>query len=201
MKLWHATTCPYCQRVRIALAEKGLAVEERLVDLAAKPPELLALYPAGGVPVLEVDGAAIPESIVILQYLEDRAPAPAILPPDPLGRARARLLHDRITAALGPHVPKLLRGAPEEQERARQAILGALGALEREAPEAGFLAGPFSIADIALAPFVAKLPAALRPAALGLPRLARWEALVLSRPSVAAVVAAAPPAGASPLPR
>jgi glutathione S-transferase len=141
-----------------------------------------------------VDGAAIADSGAILQYLEDRTPEPALIPPDLAGRARARLLSERITSSLGPHLPRLLRGGDEEKERARQAVVAALTALEREAPEAGHLAGPFSIADIALAPFVARLPASLRPAALPLPRLARWEALVLSRPSVAAVVAPRPAA-------
>ena len=195
MMLWHAEACPYSQRVRIALAEKDLAFEEQVVDLADKPPELLALNPAGGVPVLVVDGAVIADSSAILQYLEDRSPVPSILPPDPSGRARARLLYDRITSSLGPHVPKLLRGTEEEKEHARRAVVAALGALEQEAPADGFLAGPFSVADIALAPFMAKLPPTLRPAALGLPRLARWEAVVLARPSVTSVVerAARPP--------
>jgi RNA polymerase-associated protein len=188
MELWHAWTCPYSQRVRIALAEKGLSVEEHVVDLASKPPALLALNPAGGVPVLVVDGAAIPDSSVILQYLEDLATGPALLPTDALGRARTRLLYDRITAGLGPHLPRLLRGSDEEKTRAGLAVVTTLTALEQEVAEDGFLAGPYSIADIALAPFVAKLPPSLRPLALGLRRLARWEALVLSRPAVAAVV-------------
>lgn len=185
MELWHAWTCPYCMRVRIALAEKGLPWGDREIDLARKPPELFALNPAGGVPVLAVDGAAVPESIVILQYLDDRWPERPLLPPDPLGRARARLLYDRVTALLGAHVFKLARGADEEKAAAERGVREALAKLEAEAPADGFLAGPFSIADVALAPFVAKLPERLRPAALGLPRLARWEAAVMARPSVA----------------
>ncbi|HEX9049672.1 MAG TPA: glutathione S-transferase family protein [Anaeromyxobacter sp.] len=187
MELWHAWVCPYCMRVRIALAEKGIAYDEREIELARKPPELFAVNPAGGVPVLVVEGgAAIPESIVILQYLEDRWPEHPIFPPDPLGRARARLLHDRITAALAPHLLALARGTDAEKAAAERAVKEALAKLEAEAPERGFLAGPFSVADIALAPFVAKLPDRLRPAALALPRLARWQEAVLSRPSVAA---------------
>jgi glutathione S-transferase len=192
MELWHAWVCPYCMRVRIALAEKRLAYREREIDLARKPPELFGVNPAGGVPVLVVEGGeAIPESIVILQYLEDRWPEHPLFPPEPLARARARLLHDRITAALGPHLVKLARGTDAEKAVAEQAVREALAMLETEVPatDTGFLAGPFSIADIALAPFVAKLPERLRPGALGLPRLARWEAAVMSRPSVAAQTA------------
>jgi glutathione S-transferase len=184
MELWHAYPCPYCQRVRIGLAEKGLRYDERVIDLARKPPELYALNPAGAVPVLVDGDAAIPESLVILEYLEDRFPERPLLPPDPLGRARARLLHDRITAALAPHSVKLARGTEAEKAAAAEGTKAALGTLEQLAPADGFLAGPFSIADVALAPFVARLPAELRPSALGLDRLGRWERLAMGRPSV-----------------
>lgn len=194
MELWHAWSCPYCMRVRIALAEKGLEYASREIDLARKPPELLALHPSGGVPVLVDDGRPIPESLAILEHLEVRCPAPPLLPPDPPGRARARLLYERVTAALGPHLLKLVRGSDAERTAAAAAVREALSALERDAPADGFLAGPFSIADVALATFVAKLPAELRPDALGLERLGRWERAVMSRPSIAAQTAPRPAA-------
>jgi glutathione S-transferase len=177
--------------VRIALVEKGIPYATREVDLASRPPELFELNPAGAVPVLVVEGgAAIPESLVILQYLEDRFPERPLLPPEPLARARARLLCDRITAQLGKPSFKVARGAGEEKALAADAVRSALSALEGEVPGEAFLAGPFSLADIVLAPFVARLPPELRPAALGLPRLARWERAVMSRPAVASQTAA-----------
>jgi glutathione S-transferase len=181
-------------RVRIALVEKELAYAAREVDLAAKPPELFRLNPAGAVPVLVVEGgAAIPESMVILQYLEDRFPERPLLPADPLDRARVRLLCDQLTAQLGKPSFKVARGTAEEKAVAADAVRSALSALEGEVPREGFLVGPFSFADIVLAPFVARLPAELRPAALGLEKLARWERAVMSRPSVAAHTAARGP--------
>ena len=196
MELWHAWICPYCIRVRIALAEKGIPYEEREVDLARKPKELFAVNPSGAVPVLVDGGAAIPESIVILQYLEDRFPERPLLPRDPLGRARARLLHDRITQSLAPHLFKLAKGTPEERPAAEAAVRAALEGLEKEAPEKGFLLGDFSIADVALASHLPRLPEALRPASLRLPRLARWEAAARDRPSVAVHTAPQRPARA-----
>jgi len=191
MLLWSAWACPYCMRVRIGLEEKGLIWETREVDLAAKPAELLALNPPqGAVPVLVVDGEVIPESLVILQYLEDRFPETPLLPPEPAARARARLLADRVTAALGPAGYRLARGTPEERPAAEAAVREALRALEPQVPGAGFLLGAFSLADVAIAPFVARLPPHLRAAALELPRLARWEAAVFARPSVARQTAA-----------
>ena len=195
MVLWQTWACPYCMRVRIGLAEKGVPYDERQVDLAHKPPELARLNPANAVPVLVVGDAAIPESLVILQYLEDRFPEQPLLPKDPLGRARSRLLSDRITALLALHSFKLARGRDEERRAAAEGVRAALATLEREAPAEGLLAGPdLSLADIALAPFVARLPPELRPSSLLLPRLARWEAAVMARPSVITQTAPTRPA-------
>ena len=84
MELWHAWTCPFCMRVRIALDEKGLPWTEKVIDLSKKPPELFKLNPAGGVPVLVTDdGAAIPESLVILEYLDERYPETTPMLPKP----------------------------------------------------------------------------------------------------------------------
>ncbi len=198
MELWHAWTCPYCMRVRVALAEKGLRYDEKEIDLAKKPPELLALNPAGGVPVLVVDGAAIPDSSAILQYLEDRFPEPALLPRDDRARRDAWALHDRVNALLAPCIVKVLRGNAEEKRQAGHALRSAFDALEKEMPDEGYLLGSFSVADIALASFVMKLPDALRPSALGSSRLARWEAAVRLRPSIMANVTVPRPAKATP---
>jgi len=100
-------------------------------------------------------------------------------------RARARLLAERVTSATGPAGYLLARGKPEEREGAEAAVREGLRALEREAPAEGFPCGAFSLADLAIAPFVARLPPHLRPDALDLPRLTRWEAAVMARPSLA----------------
>ena len=65
--------CPYVQRVAIALAEKSLPFTRIDIDLAAKPDWFLAISPLGKTPVLKVGDAAIFESAVILEYLEDDA--------------------------------------------------------------------------------------------------------------------------------
>ncbi|HZP73997.1 MAG TPA: glutathione S-transferase family protein, partial [Gaiellaceae bacterium] len=73
MKLVDALRCPYCARVRITLAEKSLEYERIEIDLANRPNWLLELNPpAGRVPVLE----GLPESSVIMEYLEEIHPEP-----------------------------------------------------------------------------------------------------------------------------
>jgi glutathione S-transferase len=190
MELWHAWACPYCMRVRAALAEKGIPYEGRVVDLAAKPPELLRLNPKGGVPVLVDGGRAIPESLDILEYLEERWPSPRLFPDGP-GRAAARQAYERVNALLGPHLFKLVRGSPDEKAAAAASVRSALASLDTDAREEGFLLGELSVADLALASFVGKLPPDLRPAALGLPRLGAWERAVMDRPSIRQAAAAA----------
>src|SRR6266550_8680467 len=92
MILYDAARCPYYARVRIVLAEKGLGYETVEIDLSDRPAWLYAKNPKGRVPVLEEDGGfVLPESAVIMEYLEERFPEPALLPADVAERALARL--------------------------------------------------------------------------------------------------------------
>ena len=83
--------CPYVQRVAIALAEKSVPFTRVDIDLAAKPDWFLAISPLGKTPVLTVGDAAIFESAVILEYLEDTH-SPPMHPADPIDRADHRAL-------------------------------------------------------------------------------------------------------------
>lgn len=82
----------YYNKVKIVLIEKGVAFEEVACRLPLDEAGL-RLSPMGKIPFLELDdGSALSESGVILEYLEDRYPSPALLPADPLARARVREL-------------------------------------------------------------------------------------------------------------
>jgi glutathione S-transferase len=168
MKLIDATRCPYCARVRIALAEKGIEHETVEVDLSDRPQWLLELNPPSGrVPV--VDG--LPESEVIMELLEDLHPEPALLPGDPEGRARARLLVHRFDANLGDDYYAFRRGDPND-------LAGKLAALE---------VGQSLFVDFAYVPWVIRARDVLRVTLP--PRVADWLADLEQRPSVAAEVA------------
>lgn len=97
--LYDGTTSVCAIKVRLALAEKGLAWESRTLDLRRGDQfeaDYLRLNPGAVVPTL-IDGAAvIVESSVIMQYLEDVQPDPTLLPLTPLDRARLRLWLKRI---------------------------------------------------------------------------------------------------------
>ena len=80
--LYDAPRCPFCARARIVLAEKQVEYETVIVDLDERPDWIIALNPPDGrVPVMEQPGLPLlPESRVIMRYVEERFDGPALLP-------------------------------------------------------------------------------------------------------------------------
>jgi glutathione S-transferase len=202
MKLWSGVLSPFSAKVRIALAEKGLAVEilevpwNRKTKWGPKPPEFLAVSPLGQVPVLIDGDLVLYDSTLINEYLEDRQPTPALLPRDPAERARARQLEGRADDAIDRYVTVLVQEVflkPDEAGRDAEAVASATTALRKlyahldgELAGREYLAGAFGLADIAgfmALGFAATLGVA--PAA-DQPHLTAWFARVQSRPTVAA---------------
>ena len=101
--LYDADRCPYCARVRITLAEKGVAYETVAVDLDDRPAWIYEKNPLGRVPVLEEDAFVLPESAVIDEYLEERYPEPALWPAGAAERAFGRLLVVRCDQLSKPY--------------------------------------------------------------------------------------------------
>jgi glutathione S-transferase len=154
--LYDAPRCPYCARARIVLAEKGVAYETVEIDLGDRPAWLYTKNPSGRVPVLEEDGGfVLPESPVIMEYLEERYPEPPLWPPDPAERALARLWIDRFAVRLGDDYYALRRGDSSALDR-RLAELDA--ALEAQP----FLSGrDYGLADIAYVPWILRARSSL----------------------------------------
>jgi glutathione S-transferase len=166
VKLYDAARCPYCARVRIMLAEKGLPYDTVEIDLGDRPQWLYELNVTGRVPVLD-DGFVLPESAVIMEYLEERYPDPPLLPPDPRERAAARLSVHRFDSTLGDDYYAYRRGEPN--------------ALSQRLSDLGV--GRSLYADIAYVPWVLRARDML---GVELPeQLDRWLDELAARPSVA----------------
>jgi glutathione S-transferase len=170
VKLIDAPRCPYCARVRIMLAEKELEYECVEVDLSDRPSWVVELNPPrGAVPVLD-DGFTLPESEVIMEYLEERYPERSLLPEGHAARAQARLLVHRFDDNLGRDYYAFRRGAEND-------LAGRLDAL---------VVGQSLYADVAYAPWVIRARDAL---GFDLPpRITAWLAELEQRPSIAAEV-------------
>jgi glutathione S-transferase len=180
--LYDAPRCPYCARVRIALAEKGLAPEVVEIDLGDRPAWLYEKNASGRVPVLEEDDWPLPESAVIMEFLEERYPEPALLPADPAERAFARLQIFRADELTSPYYA-LRRG----EEGARERLDAALGKLDAGLATRPFLGGvEYGLADIAYVPWLLRARDMLRVPLDAFPALAAWLALLEERPAVAA---------------
>lgn len=115
MKLWSGTLSPFSAKVRIVLAEKGVAADiaeipwSRETLWGPKPQAFLDVSPKGEVPVLEDGDLAIVDSTVINEYLEETYPAFPLMPAAPLERAACRLWEDMFDHFMALYISTLTR--------------------------------------------------------------------------------------------
>jgi glutathione S-transferase len=181
--LYDAARCPYCARVRIHLAEKGVEFETVEIDLSDRPAWLYGKNVTGRVPIIEEeDGRPLPESVVIMEFLEERYPEPQLLPPDPADRAFVRLLVFRDEELTDPYYA-FRRGEDGADER----FGAALAQLDVALGERPYLGGAeYGLADIAYVPWLLRARDMLS-VDLGVFRsLSAWLARLEERPAIAA---------------
>jgi maleylacetoacetate isomerase len=161
---WRSTAS---YRVRIALNLKGVEHDSVSVDLAGgaqREEAYRARNPQAMVPMLEVDGQRLTQSLAIIGYLETTRPEPRLLPADPLDAAHVRAMALTIVCDIHPlnnlRVLQYLTGPLAQDEEAKNAWIArwigdGFAALEAQAaPRAGrFLLGDMpSLADVCLVP-------------------------------------------------
>lgn len=103
-----SATCPFAQRTRMVLLEKGIDHELIEINLDDKPDWFLAISPYGKVPVVRHEDAVIFESAVINEYLEDVFPDKPLLPNESILRAHARIWIDFANVRFVPYIYKLM---------------------------------------------------------------------------------------------
>jgi len=200
--LYEHPVSPYAQKVKIALAEKGVAYEPRMPDLmGGSDADFTAMNPRREVPTLLDGDTAVFDSTVILEYLEERWPTPALLPAGPAERARVRMLEelcDTYYEAVnwGVFEIRFFKRATGELAdgllaRAAEQVAGANRHLERQlADRLWFNGAAFGWGDLSVVPHVYAAALTGSPPAAG-SRLAAWFERVQQRPSVADTFAAA----------
>ncbi|KAL1741238.1 thioredoxin-like protein [Schizophyllum fasciatum] len=209
--LYTAKICPYAHRAEIALAETGLPFRRVEIDLKNKPEWYPTVNPRGQVPAITYGGPEHPpekpseeavklaESLVLVDFFNDLHPDHPLLPADPVLRARARFFVEAVSSRLVPGWVAAYR-AGEGFDK----LYASLEFVQALIPAGNkyVVGGQFTIADIAIAPFLARLETALRhdvgsfpvgegPKAWTVlttePRFARWKeywATLKERPSV-----------------
>jgi glutathione S-transferase len=168
--------------VRIVLAEKGIPYDPVEIDLDDRPAWIYGKNPIGRVPVLEEEGGLVlPESRVIMEYLEDRYPEPPLLPADAAERALVRLRFERFDRLSAPYYDALRGRASTEK------LLRVLADLDRDLEGRPFLGGStYGLADVAYVPWILRAETRLGVDVRDLPALADWRERLVERPAVAA---------------
>jgi glutathione S-transferase len=198
----------FARKVEIALREKGLPFDRVMVPFNQttgydpRHPEVMALNPKGQVPILSDCGLVLYDSTIIIEYLDEAYPEPALFPKSPNERARCRLdelyADEIMFAALRP---LMHRTSPPSSDRTRRIaqeadaliaedmLAGHYAELEARLAGRAFFGAALSAADIAL--FMTVL-FALRlggPPLDGFPALSDWFARLKQRPAFAQAAA------------
>ncbi|MGB3837167.1 glutathione S-transferase N-terminal domain-containing protein [Castellaniella sp.] len=161
MVLYSGTTCPFSQRCRFVLFEKGMDFEIRDIDLYNKPEDIAVMNPYGQVPILVERDLVLYESNIINEYIDERFPHPQLMPADPIMRARTRLFLYNFEKELFVHVSTLeTRSITDEKVRdaARANIRDRLAQLAPLLVKNKYMLGDdFSMLDVAVAPLLWRL--------------------------------------------
>ncbi|MEF9995367.1 MAG: glutathione S-transferase N-terminal domain-containing protein [Burkholderiaceae bacterium] len=160
MVLYSGTTCPFSQRCRFVLFEKGMDFEIRDVDLFNKPEDIGVMNPYGQVPILVERDLILYESNIINEYIDERFPHPQLMPADPVMRARTRLFLFNFERELFSQVQVLETSAanPKAMSAARATIRDRLTQLAPIMLKNKYMLGEeFSMLDVALAPLLWRL--------------------------------------------
>ena len=190
IELYTAAT-PNGHKISIALEELGLPYEVHALSFdrqEQKAPEFLRINPNGRIPAIVDDGFAVFESGAILIYLAEKTGR--LLPSDPRGRSLAIQWLMFQMGGVGPmqgqanvffrYFPEKLQGAIDRYQHETRRLYEVL---DRRLGEAEYLAGAYSIADIATYPWV-RVHDWAGVAVDGLDHLQRWMAALAARPAV-----------------
>lgn len=158
MTLYSGTTCPYSQRCRIVLFEKGMDFQVIDVDMTNKPEDLAVINPYNRVPVLVERDLVLYEANIINEYIDERFPHPQLMPADPVMRARARLFLHNFEDQLFDHIGDIESDNAKVADSARAIVRDNLIQIAPIFNKQEYMLGDeFSMLDVAIAPLLWRL--------------------------------------------
>lgn len=148
-------------RVRIVLAEKGVAADLIEVDPNDMPQEIADINPYNSLPTMVDRDLVLYETNVMMEYLDERFPHPPLLPVYPVTRAQTRLWIYRIEKEWNPLVELITneptgRKADQARKKLRESIIG-VAPIFTECEY--FMSDEFSLVDCCVLPILWRLPA------------------------------------------
>ena len=161
MTFYSDGTSHYSHRVRVVLAEKGVAVETIDVDPDDKPEDLASLNPYNTLPTLVDRDLVLYEANIMMEYLDERFPHPPLFPVYPVARAQSRLWIYRIKRDWCRLVDPIMAGdgTPAQLGKMRNELRDSLISI---APIFGekpfFMSNEFTIVDCCVTPILWRLP-------------------------------------------
>src|SRR5580692_411329 len=160
MTLYSRPACPHSHRVRLVLAEKGIAMDVVNVEGSKLPEDLLDLNPYNSVPTLVDRELVLYDPRIIMEYLEERFPHPPLMPVDPVTRARFRLALYRIERDWYSLARQIDQEPDKKQTVKLKKILRdtILQSTDLFKVKPYFLSDEFSLVDATIAPVLWRLP-------------------------------------------
>ncbi len=165
LELYSYDACPYAQRTRMVLLEKGLDFKLVEVDLYNRPDWWADLSPYGKVPLLKHGNGIVYESAIINEYLDEVFPETPLMPADPLQRAQARIWIDYCDSRFLPACHQLIQDRNDSEKQAgNRAKLGEIFSFMENEALRKLSDGPYwmgdqlTLVDLQYAPFVERFP-------------------------------------------
>ena len=204
MRLYDGGRAPNPRRVRVFLAEKGIALDTVPVDIGRREhlsPDYISRNPYGQVPALEFDdGTVLAETIAICRYFEETVPTPPLFGTGARQRAEVEMWQRRLELGLLFPVAQVFRHLHPAMAQLEVPQVAAWGEANRGRVEAGLArldahladGRPFVCGEAFCVADITGLIAVdfMKPARLAVPEacaaVRRWHAAVAARPSAAA---------------
>jgi len=159
MTLFTSSNCIHSHCARLVVHEKGVPAEIEFFDTNEPPEDLLELNPYGNSPTFVERDLVLYDSRIIMEYLDERFPHPALHQMDPASRASARMLIKRIDQEWYPLLEEIqLHGdkkAAKAKKQLKESLMAAAPVFEASPY---FMSDEYSLIDCAMAPFLWRLP-------------------------------------------
>lgn len=184
MTLYSRADCPLSHRVRIVLAEKGIGADVVDVDVNNPPEDLIDINAYSSVPTLVDRDLVLYDSMIIMEYLDERFPHPPLMPIDPVSRARTRMMLHRIDKDWYGLIADLTGADAERAERARGMLRNDLTMMAPIlAKKPFFMSDEFALIECSVAPILWRLPCFGLELPSQLKSLLRYAERIFDRPS------------------